>query len=73
MSTNFKRKNSQPEIQKIFDDLEEYLDYCRFSLCKYDPKDLYRKGTPWEEFNRKKMKNERLAKERFESSRSRHA
>jgi hypothetical protein len=70
MSTNSKRRNSQPEINRIFDDLEEYLDYCRLSLCKFDPKDLYHKGTPWEEFNRKKMRSERLAKERSTSTRS---
>ena len=64
MSTTIKRKNSQPEIHQIFDDLEAYLDYCRFNLCRYDPKDLYKKGTPWEDFNRKKLKAERLAQER---------
>ena len=32
----------KPEVTKIFDDLEEWLDYCRFNLIKYDPRDLYR-------------------------------
>lgn len=32
----------KPEVTKIFDDLEEWLDHCRFNLLKYDEKDLYR-------------------------------
>ena len=58
------KKNTRPDIDQIFDDLEEYLNYCRFELCRYDPKDLYRKGTPWEDFMRKKARSERLAQER---------
>lgn len=64
------KKPTRPDIDQIFDDLEEYLNYCRFELCRYDPKDLYRKGTPWEEFNRKKIKAERLAKESRSHARS---
>lgn len=63
MSNNSRRKSNQPEINQIFDDLEAYLDYCRFNLCRYDPKDLYKKGTPWEEFNRKRQRDERLAQQ----------
>lgn len=63
MSNNTKRKSNRPDIDQIFDDLDEYLDYCRFQLCKFDPKDLYRKGTPWEDFNRKKQKAERMSRE----------
>lgn len=32
----------KPEVTKIFDDLEAWLDHCRFNLLKYDEKDLYR-------------------------------
>ncbi len=32
----------KPEVSKIFDDLDQWLDHCRFNLLKYDPKDLYR-------------------------------
>ena len=32
----------KPEVTKIFDDLDEWLDHCRFNLLNYDPKDLYR-------------------------------
>ena len=30
------------EVSKIFDDLDAWLDHCRFNLLNYDPKDLYR-------------------------------
>jgi hypothetical protein len=32
----------KPETAKVFDDLDAWLDYCRFNLLNYDPKDLYR-------------------------------
>ena len=32
----------KPEVSKIFDDLEAWLDHCRFNLLKYDEKDLYK-------------------------------
>jgi hypothetical protein len=32
----------KPEVTKLFDDLDRWLDYCRFNLIKFDPKDLYR-------------------------------
>ena len=32
----------KPEVAKIFDDLEAWLDHCRFNLLPYDEKDLYR-------------------------------
>ena len=43
----------KPEIQKIFDDLDEWLDHCRFNLLKYDPADLY-KSDAYKEFARRK-------------------
>jgi hypothetical protein len=32
----------KPEVERIFDDLDKWLDYCRINLLPYDPKDLYR-------------------------------
>jgi hypothetical protein len=32
----------KPEVTKIFDDLEAWLDHCRFNLLKYDERDLYK-------------------------------
>ena len=33
---------TKPEVNRIFDDLEQYKDYCRFNMLKFDEKDLYR-------------------------------
>ena len=32
----------KPEVTKVFDDLDRWLDYCRFNLLNYDEKDMYR-------------------------------
>ena len=32
----------KPEVSKIFDDLDKWLDHCRINLLPYNPKDLYR-------------------------------
>jgi hypothetical protein len=32
----------KPEVKKIFDDLDAWLDHCRLNLINYDPKDLYK-------------------------------
>jgi hypothetical protein len=34
----------KPEVSKIFDDLDRYLDFCRFSLRDFNPSHLYDKG-----------------------------
>lgn len=43
----------KPEVTKIFDDLEEWLDYCRFNLLPFEPKDLY-KSKEYREFIKSK-------------------
>lgn len=30
------------EVKQIFSDLEEYRDYCRFNMLKFNERDLYR-------------------------------
>ena len=35
----------KPETERVFDDLDAYLDYCRFELCEFNPADLYRKDS----------------------------
>jgi hypothetical protein len=35
----------KPEVSKVFDDLEAYLDYCRLELIDFNPADLYRKDS----------------------------
>ena len=42
----------KPEVSKIFDDLEEWLNHCRFNLMRYDEKDLYR-SPEYKEFKRR--------------------
>ena len=32
----------KPEVSKIFDDLDAWLDHCRFNLLPFNPADLYR-------------------------------
>ena len=32
----------KPEVNKIFDDLDAWLDHCKMEMINYDPKDLYR-------------------------------
>lgn len=32
----------KPEVARIFDDLETYLEYCRENMLRYDERDLYR-------------------------------
>ena len=31
-----------PEVTKIYNDLDAWLNYCRFNMIKYDEADLYR-------------------------------
>ena len=33
---------SKPEVNKIFNDLEAWLDHCRFEMIDYNPADLYK-------------------------------
>jgi hypothetical protein len=32
----------KPEVDKIFDDLEGYKNFCRFNMLKFDERDLYK-------------------------------
>ena len=42
-----------PSIDKIFNDLDEYKDYCRFNGKVYDEAALYRKADPnWQAFEK---------------------
>lgn len=60
----------KPEVSKIFDDLDDWLDYCRFNMIKFDPKDLYssKEYKQWQreknKFDgRKEKKNKKYAEE----------
>ena len=34
----------KPQVEKIFDDLDNYLDFCRLELREFNPAHLYDKG-----------------------------
>ena len=47
----------KPEVRQIFNDLEAWLNYCRFNLIKYDPADLYKSPEyrAWQEKRQRKQ------------------
>ncbi len=51
----------KPEVSKIFDDLEAWLDHCRFELIKFDERDLY-KSKEYKEWQREQNKIARSAR-----------
>jgi hypothetical protein len=51
----------KPEVAKIFDDLEVWLDYCRLNLLNYNPADLYR-SKEYKDFQRQQEYLERKAR-----------
>lgn len=48
----------KPEVDKLFDDLEEWLDHCRMELINFNPADLY-KSREYKEWQREKNKQSR--------------
>jgi len=70
MGNNYKNVSyfeSRPDVVKIFDDLENYLDFCRFELLRFDPSDLYNNRSPvWRQYS----ESQRPRKSRGEYSRS---
>jgi len=55
---NYKDNNyfeNRPEIVKIFDDLEAYLDFCRLEMFPFNEADLYnRESWAWRNFEKSK-------------------
>ena len=51
----------KPEVTKIFDDLERWLDHCRFNLLPFEPKDLY-KSPEYKAWQREQEYLERAAR-----------
>lgn len=37
---------SRPDIERLFDDLESYHDYCRLELCEFNPAHLGDRSNP---------------------------
>lgn len=49
---------NNPQIVKIFKDLEDYLNFCRFELREYNPADLYKKDSPnWQAYQSSKRRS----------------
>ena len=48
----------KPEVSKIFEDLEQYRDYCKFNFVKFDERDLY-KSDAYRKFDRQRTRRER--------------
>ena len=45
--------NNFPPVNKIFDDLDKFRDYCRFEGKVFNEADLYKKGAPvWEQYQK---------------------
>jgi hypothetical protein len=42
---DYKYFENRPDVVKVFNDLEAYLDFCRFELRDFNPADLYRKDS----------------------------
>lgn len=57
----------KPEVTKIFEDLEEWLDYCRFNLIEFNPKHLY-KSKEYKEWQKEKARAARQAKQSAEGN-----
>ena len=43
----------KPEVNKIFEDLEQYREYCARYMLKFDEKDLYR-GEIYRKFDKQR-------------------
>ena len=45
--------NNFPPVNKIFDDLEKFRDYCRFEGRVFNEADLYNKDAPvWQQYQK---------------------
>lgn len=53
-------RNNKDAIKKVFDDLDNYRDFCRQFGWVFDEKDLYKPSTPWGQFSKWKQ-GERVA------------
>ena len=46
-----------PEVTKIYNDLDAWLNYCRFRMIKYDEADLY-KSVEYREWQERRKKRQ---------------
>lgn len=47
----------KPEVTQIYNDLDAWLNHCRFNLTKFDPADLY-KSPAYKEWQEKRKRRE---------------
>lgn len=47
----------KPEVTQIYNDLDAWLNYCRFNLIKFDAADLY-KSPAYKEWQEKRRRRE---------------
>jgi len=48
------------EVNKIFDDLEQYLEYCKDNMLRYDERDLYNnKSEQWRKYDKQRQQQSR--------------
>lgn len=57
-----------PEVTKIFNDLDAWLDHCRFNLIEFNPKDLY-KSKEYKDFQKTQEYLERKARRESKQAR----
>lgn len=51
MSKNTAYFEKRPDIVKIFQDLEDFRNYCRDAFCKFDEADLYKRTSyEWRQY-----------------------
>lgn len=59
----------KPEVSEIFDDLEDFMDWCKLSYQKFDPADMY-KSEQWKRFEKYRYWRDNIApKQRAEAAR----
>lgn len=55
---------NRPDIVKIFDDLEEFKDFCRMEMLTFNEADLYKRESRSWRFFEKNKKNKKFGGER---------
>ena len=56
------------EVTRIFDDLDNWLDYCRFNLIAFNPSDMYR-SNDYRKFQQEQEYLERKARREAKAAR----
>ena len=47
-----KKMNTNKAVNRVFDDLDSYRNFCREFGYKFNEADLYRHGTPYSQYSR---------------------